>query len=459
MNKVYRFVRGVVQETLHKNTTDSMSARLKASDAASINDGLEELVGRIGKLKAAVTDGQAVVADEAKHTEQTIESLRANIAVLEANLTETEDTVRRKDVESQRVQESLNTKIGDLQTAVNKKEEALERGFAEVNDLTSKIDVLEKQVIELELAIQQAKDQAASEAQRVENITESSKAKIATIEAQFRGTEQSLNRTIGDLQSAVNKKEEALERRCSEVNDLTSKVDVLEKQVIELELAIQQAKDQAASEAQRVENITESSKAKIATIEVHFREIEQIVRGKDATIKALDESLTAKIHDLESQLRNKETLLAEQIGQVTDLKFELQCLTNAMKEMSSLSGEAGALGDTVTGRAVVNEQLKTGEEKSATSHFGNGGVTSKVRDADRQTVSVEVFDHMIDALFEFTDVERPIASLIVLHHVECLGESMEAFPQTRLTELLEAVSGEISDDKLRTAFCQRLGKR
>jgi chromosome segregation ATPase len=374
MNKVYRFVRGVVQETLHKNTTDSMSARLKASDAASINDGLEELVGRIGKLKAAVTDGQAVVADEAKHTEQTIESLRANIAVLEANLTETEDTVRRKDVESQRVQESLNTKIGDLQTAVNKKEQALERRFAEVNDLTSKIDVLEKQVIELELAIQQAKDQAASEAQRVENITE-------------------------------------------------------------------------------------SSKAKIATIEVHFREIEQIVRGKDATIKALDESLTAKIHDLESQLRNKETLLAEQIGQVTDLKFELQCLTNAMKEMSSLSGEAGASGDTVTGRAVVNEQLKTGEEKSATSHFGNGGVTSNVRDADRQTVSVEVFDHMIDALFEFTDVERPIASLIVLHHVECLGESMEAFPQTRLTELLEAVSGEISDDKLRTAFCQRLGKR
>jgi chromosome segregation ATPase len=367
MNKVVRSLRGVVQDTLHKSKINSMYARLKASDAASLNDAMEELekilADRIGNMKAAVTEGQAVVADEAKHAEHVIQSLRANIAVLAAKLRETEDTVRRKDVESQKMQETLNTKIG---------------------------------------------------------------------------------------------LEESLERRYSEVKDLTSKVDVLEKQVTDLEFAIQQATEQAAREALRADSVSETSQVRIDTLEAQLRNTEEIVARRDAATKALEEDLTAKIHGLESQVRDKETLLAEQIRQLTDLKSELQRLT--IKERSSLSGEAGALADSESGRAVVNEQLKTEEEKPATFDFQNGEVTSHVTDADRQTVSAEVFYRITDGLFEVTDIMRPMAYLIVRNHIESLGESIEDFPQTRLTELLEAVSREISDDKLRTAFRQRLGK-
>jgi hypothetical protein len=35
---------------------------------------------------------------------------------------------------------------------------------------------------------------------------------------------------------------------------------------------------------------------------------------------------------------------------------------------------------------------------------------------------------------------------------------MEEFPQTRFTELIEFLSREISDDKLKTDFCERFAK-
>jgi hypothetical protein len=51
-----------------------------------------------------------------------------------------------------------------------------------------------------------------------------------------------------------------------------------------------------------------------------------------------------------------------------------------------------------------------------------------------------------------------IASLIVRSHVRALGESMEEFPQTRLTELLDSLSGQITDEKLKAEFRKRFGK-
>ena len=80
-------------------------------NALNLNDEMEELerilADRLGRLKAAVKEGEAVVADESQHAEQVIESLRANIAALEAKLKETED--------------SRTAKIHDLQNEIKKK--------------------------------------------------------------------------------------------------------------------------------------------------------------------------------------------------------------------------------------------------------------------------------------------------------------------------------------------------
>ena len=316
---------------------------------------MEELekifVDGIGRLKAAVSDDQAVVASEAQHAQQVIEGLKANITALEAKLGETEDTVHRKDVASQKMAESLGTEICDLQSVVKKKEEALESRDSEVNDLKAKIDVLVEQVTHLELAIQQAKGEAASEAQHAQQVIEGLKIKIAALEAQLTQTEQIVGRT-------------------------------------------------------------------------------------DWIIKGLDQDGDR-------------------------LNAELEPQTNRMKEMPSFFSKAEALVDIqaqAIGTVVASEQLKTGEEKPATSHSQAAEATAIVTQAARETVSRDAFDRMIAKFSEFTNVIGSIASLIVRDHVRALGESMEEFPQTRLTELLESLSGQISDDKLKADFRQRFRK-
>jgi chromosome segregation ATPase len=317
MGKVYQSVRGAVQGTLNRKKPDIMVSALPKGSDGSLNDAMEELekvfVDGIGRLKAAVSDDQAVVASEVQHAEQAIEGLKANIAVLEAKLRETEDTAHRKDVASQKMEETLSIEIRDLK-------------------------------------------------------------------------------------SVVKKKEEALESRDSEVNDLKSKIDVLIGQVTHLELAIQQAKGEAASEAQQAEQVIEGLKVKIATLEDQLTQTEQRVGGTDWTIKGLD------------QHRDR---------QVIDLNAELEPQTNGMKEMAA-------------------------------------GATSIVTEAARETVSQDAFDRMIAEFSELTNVIASIASLIVRDHVRTLGESMSEFPQKRLTELLDSLSGDISDDKLKADFQERL---
>ena len=175
MSKVYQSVRGVVQGTLHRPKPQIMVSAATKGNEGSLNDAIEQLekifVDGLGRLKAAASDDQ-VVAIAAQHAEQVIEGLKANITVLEARLRETEDTLDKKDVASQNMEESLSTEIGDLQSTLKKKEEDLENRVSEVNDLKSKTDVLVEQVTQSELALQQAKREAAIAAQYAGQLIE-----------------------------------------------------------------------------------------------------------------------------------------------------------------------------------------------------------------------------------------------------------------------------------------------
>jgi chromosome segregation ATPase len=393
-----------------------VSIRAKADDG-HLDDAIQELekifVDRIGGLKAAFSDNQAVVASKTQHAEQVIEGLKANITALEAKLRETEDALHKKDVANQKMEESLNTKIRDLQSVVTQKEEALESRDSEVNGLKSNREVLAEQITRLELAIQQAKGEAASKAQHAEQVIEGLKANITALEAKLKETEdalhkkdvanqkmeESLNTKIRDLQSVVTQKEEALESRDSEVNGLKSNREVLAEQITRLELVIQQAKGEAASKAQHAEQVIEGLKAKIATLQPQLTQAEQIVVGTDCTMTGLG--------------KDRHT-------QVISLNAELKSQTNGIKKVA--------------------------------------GATSVVTEAARKTVSQDAFAHMTAEFSKLTNIMGSIASLIVRDHVRGLGESMEEFPQTRLTDLLDSLSGQITDDKLKADFRKRFGK-
>jgi chromosome segregation ATPase len=379
MNRVYNSLRVVVHDTLQRGKANFVPL-VRVKGPLSFNDEMEELerilLDRLGRLKAAVKEGEAVVAEETQRAEQLIASLRVNIAALEAKLRETEDTVRREESARQKIEETLTAKIHDLQNDIKKKEQVLESRGNEVNDLKSKIDGQVKQAAELELAVQKAKVEAASQAEHAEHLTESFKAQIAALEAQLGGTAE-------------------------------------------------------------------------------------VVRKQVSAIKGLEQNLTDKIQDFESQARNKEELLAGRDAEISDLKSQLKLLTKGIEEMSSFFKQAEALA-TVEGRgvstAVLNKPLKRGEEKPATFQSKGPKVTSIVADAAREIVSPELFQRITGELTEVMNVIRPVASIIVRDHVVALGESMKTFPKTRLPELLESLSKEILDENLKIDFRERFAQ-
>jgi len=377
MSKVYECLKEVMQETLQlSNVNSNPLARRKGTNALPLNNEMEELerivVDRIARLKAAVTEGEAVVAGETQHAEQVIRTLTANITALEDKLRQTEDTVRQNDLASQRMEESITHKIQDLQ-------------------------------------------------------------------------------------SEIKKKEKSLASRGNEVKDLKSEIDALQKQVTQLQQAIQQAKEEAASEAKRVEHLIEPSITKIAALELQLRKTEEIVGGKDSAIKGLEQNFTGKIQDLESQVRSKEKLLVDRDKQVNDLNSQVQVLTKRINAMSSFFRQAEALAALETqdiGTVLQYGQAKNEQENTATSQIKGPKVMSNKTDTPQETLSPDFFDRVTD---ELTQVIGPMASMILRDHVKALGESMEKFPKTRVTELLKTLSEEIPDQNVKGSFCERLG--
>ena len=366
MGRVYESLKEVVK--LQRNKNDPIAlAGVKHIHTSSLDEEIQQLVQRISGLKAAVKHREEEIK---KETQQAIQTLSEDFAMLETKLRDAEETGRRKESVSQKMEERLAAKIHALQNELN--------------------------------------------------------------------TEK-----------------ETLQSRDNEINELKSNVDVLVKQLTELEIAIKQAKAEAATEANRAEQLTESSNTKIAALEAEIRDIKEIVRGKEATINRLEQNLAAEIQDFENQLRNKEKLLAGRDAEINDLKSKLQMLTGKIQEMTSFLKQAEALA-TVEGQnsstLAASEPRDGVKEKPADSLFKVKvpSVTSNEQtNVAQQTVSPDFFDLMSQ---ELTAISGSQAPMFVREHVAALGESMEKFPKSRLAELLEIVSQDIVNEPLRIGF-------
>jgi chromosome segregation ATPase len=353
-------------------------ARVKSSSALSLNgemDELERLVAdRIGRLKAAVRAGEALVAEETQQTNELVENLTVRIAVLEAKAKETEETVKRKDFSRQQMEESLGAKIKDLE-----------------NDLK--------------------------------------------------------------------KKDDELASRNKEINNLKADVDGKTKQINELESGIERARQETAGQAKRAEDLAVTSREKIAALDSRLNKAEELARQKDATIEGLEQKLAAKVQEFDVGMRDKEKILAWRIAEINDLKSQLKLLTKGIEEMSSFFRQAEAL--TVAkdqDGGAVEAAPGAGERHPADVQSEVAKATANVNDATRQFVSPEILERITGELAEVTGVMNPLALVIVRQQVAALGESMEKFPKLRLPELLENLAKEISDDKRKIDFRERLAQ-
>ena len=432
-----------------KNKEEVLEAR--ESEIKELKSKIDSLLGQIAQLNLGSQQAKAEAASKAQAAEQIIQGLKANIAMVEERLREREDTVQIKELTGREMEERLGTEIRDLQGSLKKTQETLESRESEIHHFKAKTELLVGQVTKFELASRQAKAEAVTKGQAAEQTIEGLKASITVLEAKLReveGTvdskevanqkmEESLGAEIRELQSVVKKKEEALEARESEVSDLQLKIDVLLRQVTQLEMAIHHGKGEAASDAQYAEPVVAGFQVKTAMFQAQLSPTEQMVRGTDPSINGFHQNGF------------------EQNSRASDLNGSLEPQAHGMKDIKSeaLVDESAEAIDT----AVPDEEMKTGDAKSTKIGFPAAVVTPTVTEAALETVSRETFEHVIAEFGDLTNVMGNIASLIVRDHVRALGESMEEFPKARLTKLVESLSKGISDEKLKADFCVRFG--
>jgi hypothetical protein len=242
---------------------------------------------------------------------------------------------------------------------------------------------------------------------------------------------------------------------------LNNEMEELERVVVDSiarwKTAVTEGEAVVAGETQYAEQVIRTLTANTTVLEDKLRQTEEIVRGKDLAIKVLEQKLTGKIQDLESQVRSKETLLVDRDKQIDDLNSQLQVLTKGIKAMSSIFRQAEALATLETqdiGTVLQYGQANNEQENTNTSQIEGPQVMSNKADTPQETLSPDFFDRVTDQL---TQVIGPMASMILRDHVKALGESMEKFPKTRVTELLKTLSEEMEDQNVKNSFCERLG--
>ena len=256
---------------------------------------------------------------------------------------------------------------------------------------------------------------------------------------------------LGRLKAAVKEGEAAV---ADEVQHAEQVAESLKANIVALDAQLKETEDTVRKKDLASQEMEASLTAKIhdlqsemKTKEAQLSQTEEMVRGKELTIKELEQNLSAKIRDLENQLRNKEKLLTSRDRRVNDLESQVKFLTGGIKEMSSFFRQTEGLADSEM--QDPGGQLKTEQEKPGTSQFKDAGFTSDTTHAPQETLSPDFFDRMTHELIQAIG---PFASMILRDHVKALGESIETFPKARLTELIDMISKEILNEDMKIGF-------
>ncbi len=433
-------LKGIVQKTFQGNPTSM--ARSKGPTAASVCEEMEELektvVDCISRLKARVTEGEAVVASEREQGEQAIEKLKADVGVLEAKIKETGDAIEKKDAASQRMEQTFTVKIVDLLNEVKKKDTSLDSQGNEIKDLKSKLDVQANQVIQLEQALKQTKAEAMSAIKRTEQVTAISTATITTLEGQLKaareivrekdstitGLEQSHTAKIQDLENQIRTQEKNLADREKEVNDLRSEVVALMKGIKEMSSFFKQAEALANIHSENIAATVQPQKTN------GFESSKQVkTEAKPAGSEPV--ALATTSNPTDAQLKDRKENPA------------------IFQPMPPTQLTAAQIISTI-------DPGKQTEAKPTASQPVGLTVTSTTTDASGEDiVPRSFFDSMTR---ELSEAFGPMASLILRDHVKAVGESMEKFPRARVTELLDNVSKEIANETVKKSFREHLHK-
>jgi chromosome segregation ATPase len=282
---------------------------------------------------AAKTDVESVLREELKAMSDLLRIKDSTITELERSLTAKQQLLQRRSEELDALKPKVNSlteQLADAKLAKERAENVLQQEFKKIKVLQAKDSIIKE--LENSLSATQEHLRSRSEEldalkskvnslteqladlrlakERAENILEREveKTKVLQADSIIMEQENSLNQKVLALESKLREKQELLQTRNRELKASRSKVNTLRERLAALGSAKQQTETVLQ---QQLNNKTE------------------LLQSKDVAMKELQESLSTRVHVLETQLKEKEQLLRQRDGEREMLGSEANGLTES----------------------------------------------------------------------------------------------------------------------------------
>src|SRR5215813_9135395 len=179
------------------------------------------------------------------------------------------------------------------------------------------------------------------------------------------------------------------------------------------------------------------------------RRKEEVLQAKDVAIKELEEGLNAKVHAVESHLREKAELLKSRDGQLEALRSEVTVLTERMAEIESVNKQAEGLlqeevrrkEEVLQAKDVAIKELEEGlnaKVHAVESHLSEKEELLKSRDGQLQALRSEV-TALTERMAEIESVNKQAEGLLQ----EEVKRKEEVLQANHLYQLVDQVLSKI----------------
>lgn len=267
----------------------------------AMSDFLHAKDSTITELERSLTAKQQLLhrrSEELDALKPKVNSLTEHLA--DAKLAkERAENVLQQELKKIKILQAKDSIIKELENSLTATQEHLRSRSEELEGLKSKVNSLMGQIVDLRLAKERAENSLEREAEKTRVLQADS-----IILEQANG----LNQKVLALENKLREKQELLQIRHRELKSSRTKVNTLRERLAALESAKKQTETVLQ---QQLNNKTE------------------LLQSKDVAIQELEESLSTKLHVLETELKEKGQLLKQREGEPETLGSEANGLTES----------------------------------------------------------------------------------------------------------------------------------
>ena len=213
-----------------------------------------------------------------------------------------------KDSALKQLERNLATRTHSLNVRLREKEELLHSRSAELEALTSKMNLLAAQLADVTSAKERADHLLQQELKKKAELLDSK-------DAAFRELQTNLSATVSHLENQIREKDALLQSRNTELGAATAQLTAMEL-----------------------------SRQQIATrLREELRETTEMLQAKDLTLRELESSSTQLNDTLKKEISERESLLKRRDEELEALRSDVNALNAQLKNIDSASARADAL--------------------------------------------------------------------------------------------------------------------